>query len=71
MAFVFSSRELSSAVVLYGPDTRILSVLTWDYIQFGDLQTASVIGLVQAIVSIAVVAVARIALRGKATGALT
>jgi iron(III) transport system permease protein len=71
MAFVFSSRELSSAVVLYGPDTRILSVLTWDYIQFGDLQTASVIGLVQAIVSIAVVAVARVALRGKATGALT
>lgn len=70
MAFVFSSRELSSAVVLYGPKTRILSVLTWDYIQFGDLQTASVIGLVQAFVSIAVVAIARLLLRGKSKGAL-
>ncbi|MQA84735.1 MAG: ABC transporter permease subunit [Streptosporangiales bacterium] len=45
--FVLTVREINAAIVLYSPDTMVLSVLTWDYVEFGDFQMAAVAGLLQ------------------------
>jgi iron(III) transport system permease protein len=47
MVFIFCVREISAAILLASPSNKVLSVLSWDYLEFGDLSKASVIGLLQ------------------------
>lgn len=65
MAFIFSARELSAAIILYGPNTRVLSVLTWDYANYGNMQLAAVVGVLQTGLLIGAVFVARLVFRVK------
>jgi iron(III) transport system permease protein len=45
--FILVIREINAAIVLYAPGSTVLSVLTWDYVQFGDFRAAAVVGLLQ------------------------
>ncbi|MEZ0212885.1 MAG: ABC transporter permease [Xanthobacteraceae bacterium] len=69
MAFIFSARELSAAIILYGPTTRVLSVMTWDYVNFGNMQSAAVVGVLQTAFLVAAVLVANLLFRVRLTEA--
>jgi len=47
MVFIFSVREISAAILLSSSDNVVLSVLTWNYLDYGDVQKAAVIGMLQ------------------------
>ncbi len=49
LVFIFSVREIGAAVMLYGPDSAVLSVLTWDSLDQGDAQNAAILGLIQTV----------------------
>lgn len=68
LVFVLVSREINAAIILVSPRTMVLSVLAYDYVQFGDLRAAAVIGLIQTAVLVLGVLVARYALRTRLTG---
>lgn len=57
---IFVIREVNSVILLYTPGTRVLSVLTWDYIADGDLSRAASLGLLQSVFLVVVLAVARL-----------
>ena len=63
LIFIFSTREIGSAILLYGPNSAVLSVLTWDFLNFGNLQSASVIGLLQTGLMLVGILVARFVFR--------
>ena len=56
MVFVFSVREISAAVLLTSSDNIVLSVLSWNYLDYGDVQKAAVVGLLQTLLLVAGVA---------------
>lgn len=60
---IFVIREVNSVILLYTPSTRVLSVLTWDYIADGNLSSAASVGLVQSAFLIAALLLARIVFR--------
>lgn len=60
---IFVIREVNSVILLYTPGTRVLSVLTWDYIADGDLSRAASVGLLQSAFLVLVLAVARAVFR--------
>ncbi|GFG54555.1 ABC transporter permease [Mycolicibacterium agri] len=66
---IFVIREVNSVILLYTPGTRVLSVLTWDYIADGNLSRAASLGLIQSVFLIAVLVVARLAFRLNLTSA--
>jgi iron(III) transport system permease protein len=66
---IFVIREVNSVILLYTPGTRVLSVLTWDYIADGNLSRAASLGLLQSAFLIAVLVVARLAFRINLTSA--
>jgi iron(III) transport system permease protein len=47
MVFIFSVREISAAVLLTSSDNMVLSVLSWNYLDYGDVSKAAVVGLLQ------------------------
>jgi iron(III) transport system permease protein len=63
LVFIFTSREVGSAVLLYGPSSIVLSVVSWNNLEYGNLQAASVIGLVQTGFIIIAIVVARFVFR--------
>jgi iron(III) transport system permease protein len=63
MVFIFSVREVSAAILLTSSNNVVLSVLSWNYLDFGDVQKAAVIGLLQTTILIAGVVVGRFVLR--------
>jgi iron(III) transport system permease protein len=63
LIFIFATREIGSAIILYGPNSAVLSVLTWDYLNYGDLQSAAVIGLFQTGLMLVGILVARYVFR--------
>lgn len=65
LVFIFSVREISAAVMLYGPDSAVLSVLTWDSLDQGDVEKAAILGLVQTVFMLAGIVVARYVFRVK------
>ena len=67
MVFIFTSREISSAILLVGPDSNVLPVLTWDYLQNGSFQNAAVIGLIQTAFLIVGIILAKYVLRVRLT----
>ena len=50
MVFIFSVREVSAAILLTSSDNVVLSVLSWNYLDYGDVQKAAVVGLVQTVI---------------------
>ncbi|AKS33784.1 ABC transporter permease [Mycolicibacterium goodii] len=69
LVVIFVIREVNSVILLYTPGTRVLSVLTWDYIADGNLSRAASLGLIQSAFLIAVLVAARFAFRLNLTSA--
>lgn len=69
MVFIFSVREISAAVLLTSSDNVVLSVLSYDYLDYGDVPKAAVVGLLQtALLGLGVV-LGRFVFRVKLAGA--
>ena len=47
MVFIFAVREISAAVLLTSSDNVVLSVLSYNYLDYGDVPKAAVVGLLQ------------------------
>jgi iron(III) transport system permease protein len=47
LVFIFSVREVSAAIMLASPTNTVLSVMSWDYLEFGNVQNAAIVGLLQ------------------------
>lgn len=47
LVFIFSVREVSSAIMLASPTNTVLAVMSWDYLEFGNVQGAAIVGLLQ------------------------
>ncbi len=56
---LMSIKELSASVLLYSQSSQILSVLTWQYMDGGNYQFASALGVIQTIMMIALVVITR------------
>jgi iron(III) transport system permease protein len=67
LVFIFSVREIGAAVMLYGPDSAVLSVLTWDSLDQGDAQNAAILGLIQTVFMVIGIILARYVFRVKLT----
>jgi iron(III) transport system permease protein len=50
MVFIFSVREISAAILLSSSDNVVLSVLSWNYLDYGDVPKAAVVGLIQTVI---------------------
>lgn len=47
LVFIFSVREISAAIMLSSASNKVLSVMSWDYLDFGNVQNAAIVGLLQ------------------------
>jgi len=56
---LMSIKELSASILLYSQRSQILSVLTWHYMDAGNYQFASALGVLQTILMIALVVITR------------
>ena len=45
--------------------TRVLSVMTWDFVSYGNMQSAAVVGLIQTVFLVTAALVARMIFRVK------
>jgi iron(III) transport system permease protein len=63
MVFIFSVREVSAAILLTSSDNIVLSVLSWNYLDYGDVQKAAVVGLLQTAILMVGVVIGRFVLR--------
>ncbi|MDB4896747.1 MAG: iron transporter permease, partial [Firmicutes bacterium] len=61
-------RELSVSAILYTPQSRVISVLAWDYLETGQYGYACAVGLIQTALVIAILALARILFKIRLTG---
>ncbi len=59
LVFLIVMREISASVILYGPNSVTLPVLTWSYLNDGSYGIASALAIVQVVVVGAVVVVMR------------
>lgn len=69
LIFIFSVREVNEAIMLYSARSNVLSVMTWDYMQNGQIRQAAVVGILQTVGLLLGVLVARYAFRVKLTNA--
>jgi iron(III) transport system permease protein len=69
LVFIFSVREISAAILLASPSNKVLSVMSWDYLEFGNVQNAAIIGILQTLILIAGIIVGRYVLRVRLTQA--
>jgi iron(III) transport system permease protein len=60
LIFIFCTREVNTAIMLYSPGSELLSVLSWNYAADGDLAPAAVVGLLQTAIMIGVIMIGRI-----------
>ncbi len=65
MVFIFSVREISAAILLTSSDNVVLSVLSWNYLDYGDIPKAAVVGLLQTVILAAGVIAGRFVFRVK------
>jgi iron(III) transport system permease protein len=70
LVFIFSVREISAAILLASPSNKVLSVMSWDYLEFGNVQNAAVIGLLQTAILLLGILVGRYVLRVKLSQAV-
>jgi len=63
LIFIFVVREVDVVIVLATPGTMLLSVATFDAAQYGVLQTAAVLGLIQTVILLSGILTARYVFR--------
>lgn len=63
MVFLFTVREINTAILLYTPDTMLLSILSFNYASQASLPAAAVVGLIETALMIIWIALAMIILR--------
>lgn len=63
MVFLFTVREINTAILLYTPDTMLLSILSFNYAQQASLDSAAVVGLLETALMIAWIVIMRVLLR--------
>jgi iron(III) transport system permease protein len=63
MVFLFTVREINTAILLYTPDTMLLSILSFNYAQQASLPAAAVVGLIETALMIVWIVVMRALLR--------
>lgn len=63
MVFLFTVREINTAILLYTPDTMLLSILSFNYAQQASLPAAAVVGLIETALMIGWIVVMRALLR--------
>ncbi|MCZ9340764.1 ABC transporter permease subunit, partial [Streptomyces sp. TRM76130] len=63
MVFLFTVREINTAILLYTPDTMLLSILSFNYAQQASLPAAAVVGLLETALMIGWIVVMRVLLR--------
>lgn len=69
LVFVLVAREINAAIILVSPRSMVLSVLAYDYVQFGNLRSAAVVGLLQTFVLVGGIIFARYVLKTRLTSA--
>jgi iron(III) transport system permease protein len=62
LIYVFTIREVNTAIMLYSPTSQVLSVLAWNYLSDGSLAQAAVVGLIQTLLMVIGLFIARFAL---------
>ncbi|HTJ57872.1 MAG TPA: iron ABC transporter permease [Devosiaceae bacterium] len=65
LIFIFSVREISAAILLSSASNKVLSVMSWDYLEFGNVQNAAIIGLLQTAILVLGILAGRYVLRIK------
>lgn len=63
MVFLFTVREINTAILLYTPDTMLLSILSFNYAQQASLPAAAVVGLIETALMIGWIVIMRALLR--------
>ncbi|GAA3626119.1 iron ABC transporter permease [Nonomuraea rosea] len=63
MVFLFTVREINTAILLYTPDTMLLSILSFNYAQQASLPAAAVVGLLETALMIAWIVIMRAVFR--------
>jgi iron(III) transport system permease protein len=56
LVFIPATQELSTAIFLTGPNTRVMSVLLLDLSEEGNLEVLSALGIILLVITIAIVA---------------
>jgi iron(III) transport system permease protein len=67
LIYVFTIREVNTAIILYSPTSLVLSVLAWNYLADGSLAQAAVVGVIQTLLMIIGLVIARFAFGIKTT----
>ncbi|MGK9055034.1 ABC transporter permease [Neorhizobium petrolearium] len=62
LIYVFTVREVNTSILLYSPSSLLLSVLSWNYQADGSLAQAAVVGMVQTVLMILGIILARLVL---------
>ena len=70
MVFIFSVREISTAILLSSSDNIVLSVLSWNYLDYGDVPKAAVVGLIQTVILAVGIVLGRFVFRVRLTRAM-
>jgi len=60
---ILTIRDVNEIILLYSPDSQVLSVLTWNYMSDGSVSSAAVIGVIQSLLILVILVVARLAFR--------
>ncbi|GAB3161906.1 iron ABC transporter permease [Myceligenerans halotolerans] len=63
MVFLFTVREINTAILLYTPDTMLLSILSFNYASQASLPAAAVVGLIETALMIVWIGLAMLVLR--------
>ena len=61
MLFLILFREISMTVLLYGPETKTMTILTWNFTTDGDFGLAAALSMFQFTIALGVVAVWKLA----------
>jgi len=67
LVFLLVTRDVNTAIMLYSPRTTILPVLTWNFVQDGDMRSAAVVGILETVMLLAIVVLARLVFRVRLT----
>jgi iron(III) transport system permease protein len=57
LVFIPATRELSSAIFLVGPNTRVISVMLFDLSEEGNFEVLSALGVILLVVTVAIAAI--------------
>jgi iron(III) transport system permease protein len=59
LIYVFTVREVNTTIILYSPTSLVLSVLAWNYLADGTFAQAAVVGVIQTMLMVAGIIIAR------------